>query len=571
VQGSIAYEEKIRMRSDISKMKRKTKRGVRWWRRVALPLLAALLVLLVADAHPAAAGSSAPLRPATPATVSRQQADAAPALIAYNGTLYVGWTGRNTGHNLNLMTYNPASQSFGPAVVLTDATQPGSGLGLAVYNGNLYVAWRGGDNHLNVARYNPATPTHLANKVTLRDSSNQAPSIAVYNGSLYLSWRGMDGHLNLLSSADASTFGSKVVYGAVTASSPALVVANGYLFVSWVDAASSSLKIGRYTPASPGTMSAVVTLAATSQRPVGLAPAAVANPYVSVAWRIANAHINLGIYKGSSSLSNAVTTVQSTPYGPALALFSGSAYISWVGTDSAQSVNVSAVNLPAPITVVGYPLYTGNTQLPEIALCFDDGPTPPYTSQILNILQSYGIHATFFVIGEQVPNNSALVLQEFRGGNAIGNHTWSHPSLIHLTAAQVRAELLSTSQEIATITGQAPIVFRPPGGEFNSTVQSIAANLGLSTVLWNVDPKDWSLPGTNVIIQRVLAATHNGSIILLHDGGGNRSQTVAALSTIISTLQQRGFRFVTLPQMIQDLGPYATHPAAPAPTHLDPE
>lgn len=556
------------MLSNISAMKRVTQRRVQWWRRVALPLLAALMMLPVIGVSPVAASYSVPHRPTT---VSSHRADAAPALIAYSGTLYVGWTGRNASHNLNLMTYNPTNQSFGPAQVLTDRTLLGSGPSLAVFNGNLYVAWRGADNHLNVGRYNQSDPTHLANKVTLSDTSYNAPSIATMGGNFYLSWRGTDGRLNIISSADASTFSSKFTYGNIAANSPSLVVANGYLFLNWNDATSLSLEIGRYNPANPATLSAVVPLNSTSQFTAGLAPAAYSNPYASLAWRISNAHINLGIFKGSQSLSSVVPTTQTTPYSPALALLNGKAYMSWTGTNSDQSVNVSIVNLPAPPTVVSYPIYSGNTQLPEIALCFDDGPYPPYTSQILSILQSYGIHATFFVIGQQAASNPGLVLQEYQTGNAIGNHTWDHPELIYLSPAQIRTELLSTSNEIASITGQTPIVFRPPYGEFNSTVQSIAASLGLSTVLWNVDPKDWSLPGVNVIIQNVLNSTKNGSIILMHDGGGDRSETVAALPTIISTLLQRGYRFVTVPQMIQNLGTYTTHPASPPPTHLGPE
>jgi polysaccharide deacetylase len=125
----------------------------------------------------------------------------------------------------------------------------------------------------------------------------------------------------------------------------------------------------------------------------------------------------------------------------------------------------------------------------------------------------------------------------------------------------VRAQLQSASNQIQADTGVLPTIFRPPGGNFNGTVQSIAASLGLSTILWNVDPRDWSLPGTSAIIQNVLGSTHNGSIILMHDGGGNRSETVAALPTIITTLTQRGYRFVTLPRMIENLPPGGTGPA----------
>jgi peptidoglycan/xylan/chitin deacetylase (PgdA/CDA1 family) len=223
--------------------------------------------------------------------------------------------------------------------------------------------------------------------------------------------------------------------------------------------------------------------------------------------------------------------------------------------------------------VLGYPLYNGNPRLPEIALTFDDGPTPPYTSQILALLQRYGVKATFFVIGSQAAAYPDLVRQESHQGNIVGNHTWTHPNLIYLSPAAVRAQLQSTSNEIQAVTGVWPTVFRPPGGNFSSSVQSIAASLGLSTILWNVDPRDWSLPGASVIIQRILNSAHNGSIIIMHDGGGNRSETVAALPTIITALAQRGFQFVTIPRMIHDLAPLraGSGPAPTSPQQLSPE
>jgi peptidoglycan/xylan/chitin deacetylase (PgdA/CDA1 family) len=163
------------------------------------------------------------------------------------------------------------------------------------------------------------------------------------------------------------------------------------------------------------------------------------------------------------------------------------------------------------------------------------GRIPPITNQILALLKQYDVKATFFVIGSEAAAYPSLVQQEYRQGNVVGNHTWTHPNLTTLSPAAVRNELQSTSGEIEADTGALPTVFRPPGGNFNSTVQSIAASLGLSTILWNVDPRDWSRPGASVIIQRVLDAVHNGSIILMHDGGGDRSQTVAALPTILTT------------------------------------
>jgi peptidoglycan-N-acetylglucosamine deacetylase len=225
---------------------------------------------------------------------------------------------------------------------------------------------------------------------------------------------------------------------------------------------------------------------------------------------------------------------------------------------------------PAP-GVLPYPLYGGNPHLPEIALTFDDGPNPPYTSQVLAILQQYHVQATFFHIGSQVATFPALVSQEVQQGMVVGDHTWTHPDLTALPPDQVQLELQRTAQEIGAFTGVTPTVFRPPGGNFNSQVRSIAASLGLSTVLWNVDPKDWSRPGTGVIIQRVLGSTQNGSIILMHDGGGDRSQTIAALPTIITTLEQRGYHFVTIPQMIKHLPAQGTAPSHISPDQFTPE
>src|SRR5579859_7160897 len=135
---------------------------------------------------------------------------------------------------------------------------------------------------------------------------------------------------------------------------------------------------------------------------------------------------------------------------------------------------------PLPPGVLGFPLYSGNPHIPEIALTFDDGPNPPYTAQILTILQHYGVQATFFVIGSEAAAHPDLVQQESQQGYLVGNHTWTHPNLITLSPAEIRSQLQSASNEIEADTNQAPTLMRPPGGSFNSEVQSIAASLGLS-------------------------------------------------------------------------------------------
>src|SRR5579859_8180369 len=182
-----------------------------------------------------------------------------------------------------------------------------------------------------------------------------------------------------------------------------------------------------------------------------------------------------------------------------------------------------------------YPVFYGNTHLSEIALTFDDGPNPIYTQQILTILHAYKIKATFFDVGYLVRDFPNIVRQEFLQGNSIGNHSWSHPQLTSLSAAGIVSQLESTSNAIQAITGVRPTVFRPPYGSFNREVIAQAFQQNLTTILWNNDARDWATPGVNVIINRVLNSVHNGSVVLLHDGGGFRNQTVAALPIIITT------------------------------------
>ncbi len=210
------------------------------------------------------------------------------------------------------------------------------------------------------------------------------------------------------------------------------------------------------------------------------------------------------------------------------------------------------VSTKTSISSMNYPISSGNKARPEIALTFDDGPNPSYTPQVLAVLQRFGIQATFFDIGYLVKDYPALVQQEYSAGHIVGQHSWSHPDLTRLSVSNVRFQLATASDAIQSAIGRQPAFFRPPYGAVNSTVMQQAKALNLSAILWNDDPRDWSLPGVNVIIQRAVGEAHNGTIILMHDGGGNRSQTIAALPTIITTLQSRGFRFVTMQQLVQD-------------------
>jgi peptidoglycan/xylan/chitin deacetylase (PgdA/CDA1 family) len=202
---------------------------------------------------------------------------------------------------------------------------------------------------------------------------------------------------------------------------------------------------------------------------------------------------------------------------------------------------------------LSYPLFYGNTHLPEVALTFDDGPNPYYTPQVLAILRHYGVQATFFDVGYLVKDFPNIVRQEYNNGNLVANHSWSHPELTLLSASAILSQLTSTSNAIQTTIGVRPTFFRPPYGAFNRTVLAQASYLGVTTVLWNDTAEDWTLPGVGFIVNRILSLAHAGAIILLHDGGGNRAQTVAALPTIITDLENRGFSLVTLQRLVDDL------------------
>jgi hypothetical protein len=316
-----------------------TATGKAWFlHRVAFPLVLALLALGFVGMSTAMASSSVSLRPSV---VSRQSADATPALIAYNATTYIGWTGRNAAHNLNLMTYTPSNQAFSSAIVLTDTTLVGEGPSLAIFNGNLAVSWIGTHHRLNVGLFKPGDPTHLANKVTLSEYSNDAPSIVTFNGRLYLSWRGTDGRLNIISSADAHTFNTKVTYNISIRTSSTLQTSNSVLFVAWEDiTVASHITFAQYNPSNPAVLNAQITTTSLSLVPVALFTAGTANPYLRVAWTDASTNINLGIFEGDQTLHNVVKTTQTSVYGPALYM----PYLSWTGRDAAQSVNILQVS-----------------------------------------------------------------------------------------------------------------------------------------------------------------------------------------------------------------------------------
>ncbi len=201
----------------------------------------------------------------------------------------------------------------------------------------------------------------------------------------------------------------------------------------------------------------------------------------------------------------------------------------------------------------------------ELALTFDDGPGP-YTLRFVHVLNSLHVHATFFAIGEEERWFSAGTLAELRFGDVVGDHTETHPPMAELSAHAQHEELFEQMLRIQLLGGPTPRLFRPPYGSFNATTFKELRALHLLMVLWSEDTSDYTLPGTAAIVQRALAGAHPGAIILMHDAGGDRSETLAALPAIVRGLRRRGLEPVTVPRLLLDDPPPR---GEPVPTSLE--
>jgi peptidoglycan-N-acetylglucosamine deacetylase len=185
-----------------------------------------------------------------------------------------------------------------------------------------------------------------------------------------------------------------------------------------------------------------------------------------------------------------------------------------------------------------------------IALTFDDGPWPEYTAKVLNILRENNIKATFFVVGQMLRNYPELGKQIVAEGHVIGNHTWHH--WYHFFNQQAAAfEIDRTSDLIYELTGAKTTLFRPPGGMLHNGLAAYAKGKKYTVVMWSADPVDYKSPSASVLTNKVLKQGSPGGIVLMHDGGGNRSHTVTALPQIISKFKQQGYRFVTVPELFE--------------------
>jgi peptidoglycan-N-acetylglucosamine deacetylase len=214
----------------------------------------------------------------------------------------------------------------------------------------------------------------------------------------------------------------------------------------------------------------------------------------------------------------------------------------------------------------GRTLVSGPKNERVVALTYDDGPNPPYTNAILGVLRQERVHATFFVVGQAVQAYPKIVRRELDDGNAIGNHTWNHGHLVLYDSKGLRETLERTDQAIYAATGQRTRIMRPPYGGRDWLVLDEVRKLGYTPVMWSVPlAKDWEYPPAALIAARVLRYVGDGSIIDLHDGNRgiicarlhavahlcDRSSDVEATRLIVESLKRRGYRFVTIPQLLQ--------------------
>jgi peptidoglycan-N-acetylglucosamine deacetylase len=178
-----------------------------------------------------------------------------------------------------------------------------------------------------------------------------------------------------------------------------------------------------------------------------------------------------------------------------------------------------------------------------VALTFDDGPSP-WTPQILAILRRHRVPATFCMLGDEAARYSAYARQVVDEGHRLCNHSRDHADMARLPVRRARREVIDAEREIRDAAGVAPVVFRYPYGSADRTAKQVVRGYGMRELSWDVDPQDWTRPPARTITSRIAAQVRQHSVVLMHDGGGDRSHTVASLDATITLLQRRGYRFV---------------------------
>src|SRR5262249_499314 len=224
----------------------------------------------------------------------------------------------------------------------------------------------------------------------------------------------------------------------------------------------------------------------------------------------------------------------------------------WAGSPPNRP-NEKQLDLQAINTTLTYTQFVraGTGKAPEVALTFDDGPSPD-TPKILTILKNWHAEATFFELGRELPSFNKYSSAIEKNGSAIGNHTYDHVQMALQTDEVQSNELTAMSDAMGHYGLNHPVLFRPPYGSFNEETFSLLKQFHMLMVLWSIDPDDYADPGVDAIVNKVLSNVQPGSIVLLHDGGCDRAQTVAALPKIVKGVEKKHLRPVAVPRLLAD-------------------
>ena len=238
---------------------------------------------------------------------------------------------------------------------------------------------------------------------------------------------------------------------------------------------------------------------------------------------------------------------------------------SQVGTPATSPQVVQAAPPQAPVTVGS--ITNPNSPLPKVpgpgmrvrynsvhtdqmvlAMTFDDGPHPVNTPKLLDLLKERNIKATFFLVGERVKMHPEIVRRILAEGHEVANHTWTHPSLTSISDEKIRSEFQRTADAIWDAAQYRPHIMRPPFGATNRRIEQWVYNeFGYSSITWSVDPNDWRRPGVQVVANRLIAGAHKGAIMLSHD---IHAPTIEAMPQVFDTLLAKGYKFLTVSQLI---------------------
>jgi len=230
-----------------------------------------------------------------------------------------------------------------------------------------------------------------------------------------------------------------------------------------------------------------------------------------------------------------------------------------LGAESISATRDAARENPAAPEESSITFNSVHVDGPYIAMTFDDGPSATLTPKLLDLLAAHHIKATFFVIGENVAEHPEIVARAAREGHEIGNHSWSHPNFGKMSDQAVRSQLLRTDDAIKNAAGTHPTLMRPPYGSITPREKHwIHDEFGYRVILWDVDPYDWKRPGPAVVRNRILKETQPGSIVLSHD---IHPGTIEAMPSTLDALEAKGFKFVTVSELIRMATPKASHPS----------